>query len=40
MERAAVTAVTAANDVLREEGVGPEPMRSIRPRGILARRPT
>jgi len=38
MERAAVTAVTAANDVLREEGVGPEPMRSIRPRGILAGR--
>jgi isorenieratene synthase len=37
MERAAVTAVTAANDVLREEGVGPEPMRSIRPRGLLAR---
>ncbi|GAA4814284.1 FAD-dependent oxidoreductase [Actinomycetospora chlora] len=39
MERAAVTAVTAANDVLREEGAAPEPMRSIPPRGILARRP-
>jgi isorenieratene synthase len=39
MERAAVTAVTAANDVLREEGAGPEPMRSIRPRGVLARPP-
>ena len=39
MERAAVTAVTAANDVLREEGVRPEPMRSIRPRGVLAASP-
>lgn len=36
MERAAVTAVTAANDVLREEGAAPEPIRSIRPRGLLA----
>lgn len=40
MERAAVTAVTAANDVLVEEGVAPEPMRSIRPRGVLAPRPS
>ena len=40
MERAAVTAVTAANDVLREEGVGPEPMRSIRPRGRPRRSPS
>jgi isorenieratene synthase len=38
MERAAVTAVTAANDVLREEGCAPEPMRSIPPRGVLAGR--
>lgn len=38
MERAAVTAVTAANDVLREEGVAPEPIRSLPPRGVLARR--
>ncbi|MDL5158097.1 FAD-dependent oxidoreductase [Actinomycetospora termitidis] len=38
MERAAVTGVLAANDVLREEGVAPEPIRSIAPRGVLAGR--
>ena len=38
MERAAVTGISAANDVLREEGVSPEPVHSIAPRGILARR--
>ncbi|MFC5063988.1 FAD-dependent oxidoreductase [Actinomycetospora atypica] len=37
MERAAVTGVLAANDVLREVGAAPEPIRSIAPRGILAR---
>ena len=36
MERAAVTGVLAANDVLREEGVAPEPIRSVPPRGPLA----
>ena len=38
MERAALTGVLAANDVLREEGVAPEPIRSITPRGVLAGR--
>jgi carotenoid phi-ring synthase / carotenoid chi-ring synthase len=38
MERAALTGVLAANDVLREEGAAPEPVRSIAPRGILAGR--
>jgi isorenieratene synthase len=38
MERAALTGVLAANDVLREEGAGPEPVWSIAPRGILAGR--
>lgn len=38
MERAAVTGVLAANDVLREEGAAPEPVRSIAPRGVLAGR--
>ncbi|MEJ2887485.1 FAD-dependent oxidoreductase [Actinomycetospora aeridis] len=38
MERATVTALTAVNDVLREEGAAPEPIRSIRPRGVLAPR--
>ena len=37
MERAALTGVLAANDVLREEGVGPEPVRSVPLRGPLAR---
>jgi len=36
MERAAVTGVLAANDVLREEGVAPEPIRSVPTRGPLA----
>lgn len=39
MERSAVTGVLAANDVLREEGAAPEPVRSIAPRGVLAGRP-
>jgi len=39
MERAAVTGVLAANDVLAEEGVGPEPVSATAPRGLLARRP-
>ena len=38
MERAALTGVLAANDVLREEGAAPEPVSSIAPRGILAGR--
>jgi carotenoid phi-ring synthase / carotenoid chi-ring synthase len=38
MERAAVTGVLAANDILREEGAAPEPIRSIAPRGLLAGR--
>ena len=38
MERAAVTGVLAANDILREEGAAPEPIRSIAPRGVLAGR--
>lgn len=38
MERAALTGVLAANDVLREEGAAPEPVHSIAPRGILAGR--
>lgn len=37
MERAAVTGVLAANDVLAEEGASPEPIRAIPARGVLAR---
>ncbi|MEU4641182.1 FAD-dependent oxidoreductase [Micromonospora sp. NPDC023814] len=38
MERAAATGIVAANHVLRAEGGAAEPVRSIRPRGLLARR--
>ena len=38
MERAALTGVLAANDVLREEGAAPEPVHSIAPRGVLTGR--
>lgn len=37
MERAAVTGVLAANDVLAEVGAGPEEIRGIPQRGLLAR---
>lgn len=37
LERAAASGVLAANDVLREEGAGPEPVLCIPPRGLLAR---
>ncbi|MFC4947686.1 FAD-dependent oxidoreductase [Pseudonocardia sp. GCM10023141] len=36
MERAAVTGVLAANDVLAEVGAGPEEIRSVPQRGLLA----
>lgn len=40
LERAAASGVLAANDVLREEGAAPEPVRCVPPRGFLAgRRP-
>ncbi|MEV0728780.1 FAD-dependent oxidoreductase [Polymorphospora sp. NPDC050346] len=38
MERAAATGITAANHVLRRLGAGAEPLRSVRPRGLLAGR--
>ncbi|GIJ07446.1 FAD-dependent oxidoreductase [Micromonospora andamanensis] len=38
MERAAATGVLAANHILRAEGGAAEPLHSIRPRGLLARR--
>ncbi|MEU4717681.1 FAD-dependent oxidoreductase [Micromonospora purpureochromogenes] len=38
MERAAATGIIAANHILRAEGAGAEPVRSVRPRGLLARR--
>ncbi|MFF5215210.1 FAD-dependent oxidoreductase [Micromonospora sp. NPDC000442] len=38
MERAAATGVLAANHILRAEGGAAEPIHSIRPRGLLARR--
>ncbi|MFC3503115.1 FAD-dependent oxidoreductase [Micromonospora krabiensis] len=38
MERAAATGIIAANHVLRTCGGAAEPVRSIRPRGLLARR--
>ncbi|MEU6078268.1 FAD-dependent oxidoreductase [Micromonospora sp. NPDC047074] len=38
MERAAATGIIAANHVLRAEGGAAEPVRSIRPRGLLAGR--
>jgi isorenieratene synthase len=36
MERAAASGVLAANDVLAEVGVGPEPIRGVPQRGLLA----
>ena len=40
MERSAATGIIAANHILRAEGAAAEPVRSIRPRGLLAgRRP-
>ncbi|MER6596593.1 FAD-dependent oxidoreductase, partial [Micromonospora purpureochromogenes] len=38
MERAAATGIIAANHILRAEGGAAEPVRSVRPRGLLARR--
>jgi isorenieratene synthase len=38
MERSAATGVIAANHILRAEGGATEPVRSIRPRGLLAGR--
>ncbi|SCL62815.1 isorenieratene synthase [Micromonospora citrea] len=38
MERSAATGILAANHILRAEGGAAEPVRSIRPRGLLARR--
>ncbi|MGK5442078.1 FAD-dependent oxidoreductase [Micromonospora sp. URMC 105] len=38
MERSAATGILAANHILRAEGAAAEPVRSIRPRGLLARR--
>ncbi|MGN9775985.1 FAD-dependent oxidoreductase [Micromonospora sp. H33] len=38
MERSAATGIIAANHILRAEGGAAEPVRSIRPRGLLARR--
>ncbi|MFI9641625.1 FAD-dependent oxidoreductase [Micromonospora sp. NPDC051925] len=37
MERSAATGIIAANHILRAEGAAAEPVRSIRPRGLLAR---
>ena len=36
MERAALTGVLAANDVLGEVGARPEPVRGVPQRGLLA----
>ena len=38
MERSAATGIIAANHILRAEGAAAEPVRSIRPRGLLAGR--
>ncbi|WP_428963310.1 FAD-dependent oxidoreductase [Micromonospora fluostatini] len=38
MERSAATGIVAANHILRAEGAATEPVRSIRPRGLLAGR--
>lgn len=38
MERSAATGIIAANHILRAEGASAEPVRSIRPRGLLAGR--
>ncbi|MGR6322468.1 FAD-dependent oxidoreductase [Micromonospora soli] len=37
MERSAATGILAANHILRAEGAAAEPVRSVRPRGLLAR---
>ncbi|WP_405115870.1 FAD-dependent oxidoreductase [Micromonospora sp. NBC_01405] len=37
MERSAATGIIAANHILRAEGAAAEPVRSVRPRGLLAR---
>ncbi|MEU5563814.1 hydroxysqualene dehydroxylase [Micromonospora musae] len=39
MERAAATGIVAANHILRAEGGAAEPVHSIRPLGLFARRP-
>ncbi len=36
MERSSMSGVLAANDILEEEGVAPEPVRGIPQRGLLA----
>ncbi len=38
MERAAATGILTANHILRSAGAAAEPLRSVRPRGLLARR--
>ncbi|WBB66116.1 FAD-dependent oxidoreductase [Micromonospora sp. WMMD812] len=38
MERSAATGIIAANHILRAEGGAAEPVRSVRPRGLLAKR--
>lgn len=38
MERSAATGIIAANHILRAEGAAAEPVRSVRPRGLLAGR--
>lgn len=38
LERAAVTGILAANQILRREGTHGEPLWALRPRGLLARR--
>ncbi|MET8833767.1 FAD-dependent oxidoreductase [Micromonospora sp. NPDC004540] len=38
MERSAATGILAANHILRAEGAAAEPVRSVRPRGLLAAR--
>jgi isorenieratene synthase len=38
MERAAATGIMAANHILRAEGAAAEPVDSVRPRGLLAKR--
>ncbi|TDB72769.1 FAD-dependent oxidoreductase [Micromonospora sp. KC721] len=37
MERSAATGISAANHILRAEGAAAEPVRSVRPHGLLAR---
>ncbi|TDC28687.1 FAD-dependent oxidoreductase [Micromonospora sp. 15K316] len=39
MERAAATGIVAANHILRAEGAAAEPVHSVRPLGLFARRP-